>query len=152
MSLTFLKLKSRLDGVTGGRPVSLGSLESLQDDLATTTVLVVDQLLSVLTLLFCALLEELFETRQSLVDMARPSSQGQVDLGSLELLADLLAAIDTQLKRLGKKQKVEGYSMKELKESPEREEVFFKRMSSCMLGHGASIREKELMNAIVPGG
>ena len=87
--LTLLKLKSRLDGVTGRRPVSLGSLKSLKNDLTTTTVLVINQLLSVLTLLLSALLEELLETGKGLVDVAGPSGQGEVDLRSLKLLADL---------------------------------------------------------------
>lgn len=43
-----------------------------------------------LTFLLCTLLEKLLKTGQSLVDMTGPSSEGEVDLGGLKLLADLL--------------------------------------------------------------
>lgn len=89
LQLTLLKLESRLDGIAGRGPVRFGGLEGLEDDLAATTVLVVDQLLGVLALLLSALLEELLETGQGLVDMASPGREGEVHLRSLKLLANL---------------------------------------------------------------
>ena len=87
---TLLELKGGLDGVAGRGPIRLGGLKGLEDDLSTTTVLVVDQLLSVLALLLSRLAEELLETGEGLVDVAGPGREGEVDLGSLEFLADLL--------------------------------------------------------------
>lgn len=43
-----------------------------------------------LALLLSRLAEELLETGEGLVDVASPSREGEVDLGSLEFLADLL--------------------------------------------------------------
>jgi len=56
----------------------------------------------VLTLLLGALLEEMLETRKGLVDMTGPGGQGEVDLRSLELLADLQCARETR-RRVNKK-------------------------------------------------
>jgi len=87
---TLLELESGLDGVAGRGPVGLGGLEGLENDLAAAAVLVVDQLLGVLALLLSALAEELLETGEGLVDVAGPGRKGEVDLGSLELLGNLL--------------------------------------------------------------
>jgi hypothetical protein len=87
---TLLELESGLDGVAGRGPVRLGGLESLEDDLTTAAVLVVDQLLGVLALLLSRLAEELLETGEGLVDVAGPGREREVDLRSLEFLADLL--------------------------------------------------------------
>jgi hypothetical protein len=80
LQITLFELQSRLDGVAGRGPVRLGGLQSLENDLAATAVLVVDQLLGVLALLFGALLEELLEARESLVDVTCPGREREVDL------------------------------------------------------------------------
>jgi hypothetical protein len=61
----------------------------LEDDFTTAAILVVDELLGVVALLLSTLAEELFKARQGLVDMTCPCGEREIDLRSLELLADL---------------------------------------------------------------
>lgn len=61
----------------------------MKDDFAATAVLVINQFLGMLALLLGALLEELFKTRQGLVDVTGPCREREVHLRSLELLANL---------------------------------------------------------------
>ena len=86
-----LKFKSSLESVHGGAPLGgtwLGDV--LEDDLATSLVLVLDQLLPVLPLLVGRLLEEGGESGVGDVIPVKVGGHGHVDVAGVELHVDLL--------------------------------------------------------------
>merc|ERR1711909_185836 len=86
-----LKFKSSLESVHGGAPLGgtwLGDV--LEDDLATSLVLVLDQLLPVLPLLVGRLLEEGGESGVGDVIPVKVGGHGHIDVAGVELHVDLL--------------------------------------------------------------
>merc|ERR1712187_778427 len=88
---SFLQLKGSLHGLQRSAPLHAGGLgDVLEDNLPSSPVLILDELLGVVSLLVGALLEEGGEASVSDVISVEVASHGHVDVAGVHLHVDLL--------------------------------------------------------------
>merc|ERR1712020_827621 len=88
---SFLQLKGSLHGLQRSPPLHGGRLSDvLEDNLASSSVLILDELLGVVSLLVGGLLEEGGEAAVSDVISVEVVSHGHVDVAGVQLHVDLL--------------------------------------------------------------